>query len=71
MVQNLIYATGDNGVAALVYAPCEAKVKVGDGKTASSTIRVIQRVMSLPFILSVHGDAAAEARQDSKRTHGR
>ncbi|OCW93319.1 hypothetical protein A9168_12330 [Macellibacteroides sp. HH-ZS] len=33
MVQNLIYATGDNGVAALVYAPCEAKVKVGDGKT--------------------------------------
>ncbi|MFS4418013.1 beta-L-arabinofuranosidase domain-containing protein [Maribacter sp. 2307ULW6-5] len=30
-VQNLFYATANNGVAALVYAPSEATVKVGNG----------------------------------------
>jgi DUF1680 family protein len=29
--QNLWYATEDNGVAALVYAPCEVKLKVANG----------------------------------------
>ena len=31
LVQNLFYATADNGVAALVYAPSTAMVKVADG----------------------------------------
>ncbi|UJH67835.1 beta-L-arabinofuranosidase domain-containing protein [Allomuricauda sp. SCSIO 65647] len=31
LVQNLFYATADNGIAALVYAPSSAMVKVGDG----------------------------------------
>lgn len=30
-IENLILATPDNGVAAAIYAACEAKVKVGDG----------------------------------------
>lgn len=30
-VQNLFYATADNGVAALVYAPAEASIKVANG----------------------------------------
>lgn len=29
--QNLWYATADNGIAALVYAPSEATIKVGQG----------------------------------------
>jgi DUF1680 family protein len=32
-VQNLWYATADGGVAALLYAPSEAEIKVADGKT--------------------------------------
>jgi len=30
-IENLILATPDNGVAAVIYAPSEAKIKVGDG----------------------------------------
>ena len=30
--ENLMYATNDNGVAAVIYSACEAKVKVADGK---------------------------------------
>lgn len=30
--ENLVYATPDNGVAALIYSACEAKVKVAEGK---------------------------------------
>lgn len=31
LVQNLFYATANNGIAALVYAPSSAKIKVADG----------------------------------------
>ena len=32
-VQNLWYATGDNGIAALVYGESEVSMKVADGQT--------------------------------------
>jgi len=32
-VQNLWYATADKGIAALIYAPSKANIKVGDGTT--------------------------------------
>ncbi len=34
-IENLMFATPDNGAAAVIYAPCEAKVKVGNGKEVS------------------------------------
>lgn len=37
LVQNLWYATADNGVAALVYAPSEVKIKVSNGVPVSIT----------------------------------
>lgn len=33
--ENLVYATPDNGIALALYAPCEAKVKVADGRQVS------------------------------------
>ena len=35
--ENLVYATPDNGVAAVLYAACTADVKVADGKTVTIT----------------------------------
>jgi len=43
-VQNLWYATADGGVAALQYAPCEAEIKVADGKV----VRFIEKT-GYPF----------------------
>ncbi len=36
-VENLLYATQDNGVAAVIYSPCHAKVKVADGREITLT----------------------------------
>jgi hypothetical protein len=36
-VQNLWYATNDNGIAALVYGPSEATIKVADGQEVTVT----------------------------------
>ncbi len=36
-VQNLWYATNDNGIAALVYGPSEATIKVADGQDVTVT----------------------------------
>lgn len=36
-VENLVLATQDDGAAAVVYSPCEATVKVADGKTVKIT----------------------------------
>ena len=36
-VQNLWYATNDNGVATLIYSPSEAKIKVADGQEVTIT----------------------------------
>jgi DUF1680 family protein len=44
LVQNLWYATEDNGVAALLYAPSEATVKVANGKE----VRIIEET-EYPF----------------------
>jgi len=35
--ENLMYATPDNGVAAILYSACEAKVKVANGKNITIT----------------------------------
>ena len=37
LVQNLIYATHDGGMAALIYAPCTAEIKVSDGTSVKIT----------------------------------
>lgn len=43
-VENLIYATPDNGIAAVLYNACRAKVQVGDGVEV-----IIQEQTNYPF----------------------
>lgn len=43
-VENLIYATPDNGIAAVLYNACKAKVQVGDGVEV-----IIQEDTNYPF----------------------
>jgi len=43
-VQNLYYATRDNGVAALLYAPSQVSIRVGDGKE----LKIVQET-GFPF----------------------
>ena len=42
--ENLMYATPDNGIAAVLYSACEANVKVADGKT----VRIVEQT-NYPF----------------------
>ncbi len=49
LVQNLFYATVDNGIAALVYAPSNAKAKVADGTEVN-----IEEKTNYPFDETIH-----------------
>ena len=49
LVQNLWYATADNGIAALVYAPSTVKAKVADG----IEVRVSEET-AYPFQETIH-----------------
>ena len=43
-IQNLWYATNDNGIAALVYGPSEATIKVADGQEVT-----VEEITDYPF----------------------
>ena len=49
LVQNLWYATADNGIAALVYAPSSVKAKVANGVTVQ-----IEEETAYPFDETLH-----------------
>ena len=55
LVQNLWYATADNGIAALVYAPSSVKAKVANGVTVQ-----IEEETAYPFDETLHFKFAFE-----------
>ena len=55
-IENLVYATPDNGLAAIIYGPCEAQAKVGD----KGTVVTLKEETNYPFEESVRFVLEAE-----------
>lgn len=55
-IENLVYATPDNGLAAIIYGPCRAQAKVGD----KGTVVTLKEETNYPFEESVRFVLEAE-----------
>lgn len=55
-IENLVYATPDNGLAAIIYGPCEAQAKVGE----KGTLVTLKEETNYPFEESVRFVLEAE-----------